>query len=92
MELSKSLTSCPTAIKIHVIRYCEKAYERSEKMFLSIKSSPEVIYIFLNLHYHDNKTLNHHLILPKIFISKAIYLLEADMHLNHAYKQLLINI
>ena len=28
-ELSKLLTSCITAVKNHVIRYCEKVYERS---------------------------------------------------------------
>ena len=30
-ELSKLLTSCLTAVKNHVIRYCEKVYERSGK-------------------------------------------------------------
>ena len=36
-ELSKLLTSCLTAVKIHVIRYCEKVYERSGKnLFWSI--------------------------------------------------------
>ena len=30
-ELSKFLTSCLTAVKNHVIRYCEKVYERSGK-------------------------------------------------------------
>ena len=30
-ELSKLLTSCLTAVKTHVIRYCEKVYERSGK-------------------------------------------------------------
>ena len=43
-ELSKLLTSCLTAIKIHVIRYCEKVYERSGKnLFWSIKNSTEVL-------------------------------------------------
>ena len=37
-ELSKLLTSCPTAVKKHVIKYCEKVYERSYKnLFWSIK-------------------------------------------------------
>ena len=36
-ELSKILTSCLTAIKIHVIRYCEKVYERSGKIKNSTK-------------------------------------------------------
>ena len=36
-DLSKLLTSCLTAVKNHVIRYCEKVYERSGKnLFLSI--------------------------------------------------------
>ena len=42
-ELSKLLTSCLTAVKNHVIRYCEKVYERSGKnLFWSIKNSCEV--------------------------------------------------
>ena len=37
-ELSKLLTSCLIAVKNHVIRYCEKDYERSGKnLFWSIK-------------------------------------------------------
>ena len=44
-ELSKLLTSCLTAVKNHVIRYCEKVYERSGKNLLwSIKNSGEVLY------------------------------------------------
>ena len=43
-ELSKLLTSCLTAVKNHVIRYCEKVYERSDKnLFWSIKNSVEVL-------------------------------------------------
>ena len=43
-ELSKLLTSCLTAIKIHVIKYCEKVYERSGKnLFWSIKNSGEIL-------------------------------------------------
>ena len=39
-ELSKLLTSCLTAVKKHVIKYCEKVYERSGKnLFWSIKIS-----------------------------------------------------
>ena len=39
-ELSKLLTSCLTAVKNHVIRYCEKVYERSGKnLFWSIPRS-----------------------------------------------------
>ena len=37
-ELSKLLTSCLTAVKKHVIKYCEKVYERSGKnLFWTIK-------------------------------------------------------
>ena len=43
-ELSKLLTSCLAAVKNHVIRYCEKVYERSGKNLLwSIKNSGEVL-------------------------------------------------
>ena len=42
--LSKFLTSCLTAIKSHVIRYCETVYETSNKnWFWSIKISGEVL-------------------------------------------------
>ena len=43
-ELSKLLTSCLTAIKSHVIGYCETVYETSNKnWFWSIKNSGEVL-------------------------------------------------
>ena len=43
-ELSKLLTSCSTAVKKHVIKYCEKIYGRSGKsLFWSIKTSGEII-------------------------------------------------
>ena len=43
-ELSKLLTSCPTAVKNHAIRYCKKVYKRSGKnLFWSIKHSGEVL-------------------------------------------------
>ena len=43
-ELSKLLTSCLTAIKNQVIRYCEKVTERSAKnLFWSIKNSGELL-------------------------------------------------
>ena len=39
-ELSKLLTSCLTAIKAKVIKYCESVYERSGKnMFCPIKKT-----------------------------------------------------
>ena len=31
-----ALTSCVTAVKNHVIRYCEKVYERSGKKFVLV--------------------------------------------------------
>ena len=38
------ITSSLKALKIHVITYCEKVYERSgKKMFWSIKNSNEVL-------------------------------------------------
>ena len=40
----KLLTSCLTTIKNHVIKYCEKVYERSSKnLFWSIKNLCEVL-------------------------------------------------
>ena len=43
-ELSNLLTSCLTAIKAKVIKYCETVYERSGKnMFWHIKNSGEVL-------------------------------------------------
>ena len=44
LDISKLLTSCLTTIKNHVIKYCEKVYERSGKnLFWSIKNSCEVL-------------------------------------------------
>ena len=38
------ITSCLTAVKKHVIKYCEKVYERSNKnLFWSIKNSGEIL-------------------------------------------------
>ena len=49
-ELSKLLTSCLTAVKKHVIKYCEKVYERSGKnLFWSIKNSGEIINLKLEI-------------------------------------------
>ena len=43
-ELSKLLTSCLTAVKEDVIKYCEKVYERSgENLFWSIKYSGKIL-------------------------------------------------
>ena len=44
-ELSILLTSCLTAIKNHVIKYCTTVYERNgKKLFWSIKNSGEILY------------------------------------------------
>ena len=43
-ELSILLTSCPTAIKNHVIKYCTTVYERNgKKLYWSIKNSGEIL-------------------------------------------------
>ena len=43
-ELPKLLTTCLTAVTKHVIKYCEKVYERSGKYLLwSIKNSGEIL-------------------------------------------------
>ena len=43
-ELSKLLAPCLTAVKEHVIKCCEKVYERSGKyLFWSIKNSGEIL-------------------------------------------------
>ena len=43
-ELSKLLTSCLTAVIKHVIKYCEKVYERSGKnLFWFFKNSGEIL-------------------------------------------------
>ena len=43
-ELSILLTSCLTAIKNHVIKYCTTVYERNGKnLFWSIKNSGEIL-------------------------------------------------
>ena len=43
-ELSILLTSCLTAIKNHVIKYCTTVYERNgKKIFWSIKNSGEIL-------------------------------------------------
>ena len=43
-DISKLLTSCLTAIKVHVIKYCEKECESSGKnLFRYIKNSGKVL-------------------------------------------------
>ena len=78
-ELSKLLTSCLTAVKNHVIRYCEKVYERSGKnLFWSIKNSGEVLnnlkstgFRATSLSTYDFSTL--YTTLPHNLIKEKIY-------------------
>ena len=43
-NISKLLTSCLTAIKLHVKRYCDKVYENTGKhLFWSIKNSGDIL-------------------------------------------------
>ena len=77
-ELSKLLTSCLTAVTKHVIKYCEKVYERSGKnLFWSIKKSSEILdklkardFNATSLSTHDFSTLYttlpHNLIKDKL--------------------------
>ena len=78
-ELSRFLTSCLTAIRKHVIKYCDKVYERSGKnLFWSIKNSNEVLNklkprnfcVFSSLSTYDFSThyttLRHNLIKEKL--------------------------
>ena len=52
-ELSKLLTSCLTAIKAKVIKYCETVYERPGKnMFWPIKHSGEILSKLKDICYH----------------------------------------
>ena len=72
------LTSCLTAVKKHVIKDCEKVYERSSKnLFWSIKNSSEILdklkardFYATSLSTYDFSTLYttlpHHLIKDKL--------------------------
>ena len=77
-ELFILLTSCLTAIKNHVIKYCESVYERNGKsLFWSIKNSGNIInklksidFLALSLSTYDFSiiytTLPHKLIKEKL--------------------------
>ena len=68
-ELSKLLTSFLTAVKNHVIRYCEKVYQRSGKnLFGSIINSGEVLATSLSTYEFSTlyTTLPHNLIKVKL--------------------------
>ena len=76
-ELSIILTSCLTAIKNHVINYCETVFERNGKgLFWPIKNSGEIlklkskVYLASGLSTYDFSTLYttlpHNLIKEKV--------------------------
>ena len=87
------LTSCLTAFKKHVIKYCEKVYERSSKtLSWSIKKSGEILdklkardFNATSLSTYDISTLYttlpHNLIKDKL-IDKALLTLQVmtEMH------------
>ena len=64
-ELSILLTSCLTAIKNHVIKYCKTVYEKNGKdLFWSIKNSGEILnklksrgFLASGLSTYDSSTL-----------------------------------
>ena len=93
-ELSKLLTSCLTAIKAKVIKYCETVYERSGKnMFWPLKNSDEVLsklkdigYQAASLSTYDFSTLYtlpHNLIKDKLLdlIELTFYKKEGKLYL-----------
>ena len=77
-NISKLLTSCLTAIKLHVKRYCDKVYENTGKhLFWSIKNSGDVLdklkiknYMVSSVSTYDFSTLYttlpHNLITDKL--------------------------
>jgi hypothetical protein len=77
-NLSIVLTSCLTAIKTHVIRYCETVYEiRGPNLFWSVKNSTEILDKFKVKNYQASSvctynfstlytTLPHNLISDKL--------------------------
>ena len=94
-ELSKLLTSCLTAIKAKVIKYCETVYERSGKnMFWPIKNSSEVLSKLKDIGYQATSlstydfstlytTLPHNLIKEKLLdlIERTFYKKEGKLYL-----------
>ena len=55
-KLPKLLTSCLTAIKAKVIKYCETVYERSgQNMFWPIKNSGEVLSKLKDIGYQSTR-------------------------------------
>ena len=94
-ELSKLLTSCLTAIKAKVIKYCETVYEWPGKnMFWPIKNSGEVLSKLKNIGYQAKSlsiydfstlytTLPHNLIKEKLLdlIERTFYKKECKLYL-----------
>ena len=94
-ELSKLLTSCLTAIKAKVIKYCETVYERSGKnMFWPIKNSGKVLSKLKDIGYQATSlstydfstlytTLPHNLIKEKLLdlIERTFYKKEGELYL-----------
>ena len=68
-ELPILLTSCLTAIKNHVIKYCTTVYERNGKnLFWSIKNAGEILASGLSTYDFSSlyTTLPHNLIKDKL--------------------------
>ena len=89
-ELSKLLTSCLTAIKAKVIKYCETVYGRSGKnMFWPIKNSGEVLSKLKDIGHQATSfstlytTLPHNLIKEKLhdLIERTFYKKEGKLYL-----------
>ena len=94
-EISKLLTSCLTAIKAKVIKYCETVYERSgQNMFWPIKNSGEVLSKLRDIGYQATSlstydfstlytTLPHNLIKEKLIdlIERTFYKKEGKLYL-----------
>ena len=77
-NLSKLLTSCLSAVKTHVVKYCEKAYENSGvNLFWSIKNSMDILEKLKNINFrasllstYDFSTL--YTTLPHILIKSKL--------------------
>ena len=75
-ELSKLLTSCLTAIKKHVIKYCDKVFERSGRnLFWSIKYSNEVLNKLKSRQYRAFSLFNHSIIISPHFTLHSLIVL-----------------
>ena len=95
VSLSKLLTSCLTAIKAKVIKYCETVYERSGKnMLWPITNSGEVLSKLKDIVYQATSlstynfstlytTLSHNLIKEKLLdlIERTFYKKEGKLYL-----------